>query len=127
MRKASGTFLYEKTTHLLRGLHFVFFADQFFHGHAQDAGDGLQLHVGGTAGLAFQLGEAGGVDVDAQKLHPGYQCGLFHAQPLADALHVRAADIFRSVSCFSRFQQIHPSFYFLIGIIKGGLLDLIPN
>ena len=111
----------------LRGLHFFFFADQFFHGHAQDAGDGFELHVGGGAGLAFQLGEAGGIDVNAQKLHPGHERGLLHAKPLADAFHIGAADIFRAVSCFSRFQRIHPSFYFLIGIINGGLLDLILN
>ena len=97
----------KKTTHILRGLHFVFFPDQFFHGHAQDAGDGLQLYVGGGAGLAFQLGEAGGIDVDAQKLHLGHERGLLHAQPLSDALHIGAADILRSVSCFSRFQQMH--------------------
>ena len=90
-----------------RFLFGCFLIHQRLHGHAQDGGDGFQFDVGGAAGLAFQFGEAGGVDVHAQQLHPGHQGGLLHAEGLADALHIGAADIFGSVCCFSWFQNVH--------------------
>ena len=73
------------------------FGDQILHGNPQDPGDGVDLHIRCDAGLSFQFGQAGGVDVHTQKLHLPDQGGLLHAGLFAQPLDIGTADILCAV------------------------------
>lgn len=76
--------------------------------------------------MALQLGKAGGIDVDAQKLHPGNEGGLFYAPFFPDALDICAAYILVPVWVLSWFHALTTK-YFFFRIIMPKKVEIILN